>query len=108
MNAVTNTFSTTSRLMFHDYGGHAFTAQLARGMARLGHRCTYVSFAEFATPKGRVGGHDIDPPGFAAQQLSIGQAFDKENLIKRSRQQLAYARLAAQQVLADRPTVVIS
>jgi glycosyltransferase involved in cell wall biosynthesis len=108
MNAFSNTLATTTQVLFHDYGGHAFTAQLARGMARLGHRSTYVSFAEFATPKGRVGGHDIDPPGFDAQQLSIGQAFDKENLIKRSRQQVAYARLAAQKVLADRPTIVVS
>ncbi len=108
MNAISNALSTTSRLMFHDYGGHAFTAQLARGMARLGHSTTYVSFAEFATPKGRVAGHEVDPPGFTAHELSIGQAFDKENLVRRSRQQLLYARLAAQQVLEQQPTTVIS
>jgi len=97
-----------SRILFHDYGGHAFTGQLARAMAELGHRSNYISFAEFSTPKGRVEGHDVDPPGYEVHQLSIGQPFDKENLLKRSRQQLTYARLAAQQVLALRPTTVIS
>lgn len=108
MNALSSTLSTASRLMFHDYGGHAFTAQLARGMARLGYNATYVSFAEYATPKGRVGSHDVDPAGFSAQQIFLGEAFDKDNLIRRSRQQVAYGRLAAQKVLADRPSTVVS
>lgn len=108
MNATSSTTRPASRIMFHDYGGHAFTAQLARRMARLGHSSTFVSFAEFATPKGRVTGHEVDPIGFEAKQLSIGQPFDKDNLVRRSRQQVAYAKLAAEQVLARRPTTVVS
>lgn len=97
-----------SRLLFHDYGGHAFTAQLARSMARLGYRSTYMSFADFATPKGRVGRTELDPPGFAAHQLTIGRPFDKENLAARGRHELLYARVAARKVIEERPTTVIS
>jgi len=95
-------------LLFHDYGGHAFTAQLARAMARRGHEVNYVSFGEFATPKGRVEASDGDPPGFRAEVLSIGEPFDKDNLLRRRRQQQKYARLAAARVREHRPRVVIS
>ena len=100
--------SKNTSLLIHDYSGHAFTSQLARNMARLGHRTNYISFAEFSTPKGRVAGGEVDPPGYEARQISIGQAFDKENLINRARQQVMYARRAAEQVIALEPKVVIS
>lgn len=108
MNAISKTVSAASRLLFHDYGGHAFTAQLARQMARLGHHSTYLSFADFDTPKGRVDRADDDPPGFVARQLSLGKPFDKDNLLRRGLQQAAYARLAAERLLAERPATVIS
>jgi glycosyltransferase involved in cell wall biosynthesis len=97
-----------SRLLVHDYGGHAFTAQLARQLARRGHRTTYLSFADFVTPKGRVDLHAVDPPLFEARQLSIGRRFDKDNLLVRRYHEHLYARLVARQVLAANPTTVIS
>jgi glycosyltransferase involved in cell wall biosynthesis len=95
-------------LFFHDYGGHAFTAQLARAMARRGYDVTYASFDEFATPKGRVSGHEADPVQFKAIGISLGEYFDKDNLIKRLRQQARYATLAAEAVEKARPSLVIS
>lgn len=99
---------TPKHIMFHDYGGHAFTAQLARHIARSGIRCTYVSFKGFATPKGRTERRASDPAAFKAVQIDIAQPFDKDNLLKRHGQQRAYARLAADCVLSERPQIVVS
>jgi glycosyltransferase involved in cell wall biosynthesis len=97
-----------TRLFFHDYGGHGFTAELARALAGRGHEVTYASFGAFDTPKGRVEGTDADPEDFRAITLDIGEPFDKDNLIRRQYQQIAYARVAAEAVVAERPHVVVS
>lgn len=96
------------RILFHDYGGHGFTAQIAREMARRGAMVRYLSCASFPTPKGRVERRDGDADTFGAEQLSLPQAVDKDNLLRRHRQQLRYAHLAAARVRAWRPDIVFS
>ncbi|KRA45696.1 glycosyltransferase family 4 protein [Devosia sp. Root635] len=105
---MTQTFDATFKIVFHDYGGHAFTAHIAREMARRGVRTHYMSFGSFATPKGKVDGRGGDPELFSAEQLSISAPFDKENLIRRRQQQIEYARVAAAKVLEQKPDVVFS
>lgn len=97
-----------THILFHDYGGHAFTAQIARHMARRGFKSTYASFSGFATPKGRTGNSAGDPNGFRTLQFNISEPFNKDNLIKRRSQQLEYAKLAAARVVEERPDIVVS
>ncbi|MDB5528491.1 MAG: hypothetical protein JWR51_1594 [Devosia sp.] len=96
------------KLLLHDYSGHAFTAQLGRALACRGIEVVYASFEGFETPKGRVAGMTDDPASFRAVQVSISGKFDKDNLLKRHRQQLEYARRIRELVLAERPDVVLS
>jgi colanic acid biosynthesis glycosyl transferase WcaI len=95
-------------IVFHDYGGHAFTAQIARHLAGRGMNVTYLSFSGFGTPKGRVLQQDDDPATFCAEQISLGAPVNKDNLPKRLWQQHQYARKAAAWVLRERPSIVVS
>ena len=96
------------KILLHDYSGHAFTAQLARQFAKLGNQVVYVSFAGFASPKGRVGAGLSDPPGFKAVELDLDTRFDKENLFRRGWQQRQYVRRVKALALEERPDAVIS
>ena len=42
------------RVVVHDYVGHPFQAQLARGLAARGHAVLHVHCSSFVTGKGRV------------------------------------------------------
>lgn len=95
-------------IVVHDFSGHAFTAQLARELARRGNRIDYVSCAAFASPKGDVGRRPDDPSGFRAHPLGAGGIIDKENLIRRFRQERAYGAAAARLVSALGADVVLS
>ncbi|KKB09794.1 glycosyltransferase family 4 protein [Devosia chinhatensis] len=105
---MSTSFDKRCKIFFHDYGGHAFTAQIARAMAKRGADVLYASFGGFATPKGKVDGESTDPTGFRAEQITISEPFDKDNLLRRQRQQIEYARIAAAKVLAERPDIVFS
>lgn len=105
---MTETFDPSFKIIFHDYGGHAFTAHIAREIARRGARTHYMSFGSFATPKGKVEGRGGDPDQFSAEELNISAPFDKDNLVRRRQQQIEYARVAAAKVLAQRPDIVFS
>ena len=96
------------KILVHDYCGHAFTAQLARQLAWMGHETVYASFADFATPKGRTAQVAGDPAGFKAVEVHLNAPFDKENLLRRALQQRDYARRVSALVRAERPDVVIS
>lgn len=96
------------RVLFHDYGGHAHTARLARALCAHQLDVSYVSFAGFSTPKGMVGAAPDDPDNFKATQLDIGRPFDKDNLLRRLLQQHEYARTLMRFVAAEAPDVVIS
>ncbi|EQD56305.1 hypothetical protein B2A_05326, partial [mine drainage metagenome] len=53
---------TGMHLLIHDYGGHAFIVQLARALARRGHRVTLLYNASNpTTPKGGLARRDDDP-----------------------------------------------
>jgi colanic acid biosynthesis glycosyl transferase WcaI len=96
------------KLLLHDYTGHAFTAQLGRALASGGIEVVYVSFKGFETPKGRVAGMAGDPASFRAVQVGISGQFDKDNLLRRHRQQLDYARRIRALVMSEKPYVVLS
>lgn len=95
-------------VLFHDYGGYGFTAQIARHLARKGMSTAYFSFGGFGSPKGRVGRTATDPDCFTVDEINISKPVNKDNLLKRYRQQIEYARTAAARVIAERPKIVVS
>ncbi|HEV7719120.1 MAG TPA: glycosyltransferase family 4 protein [Arsenicitalea sp.] len=96
------------KLLFHDYGGHAHTARLARALCRYGFDVSFVSFQGFSTPKGSVCARPDDPKNFSASQIGISAPFDKDNLARRMLQQREYARALRAFALAEAPDVIIS
>jgi len=95
------------KVLLHDYSGHAHTVRLARAVSELGYQASYVSFAGFPTPKGKVDGEG-GASGFRATQLNISRPFDKDNLLRRLVQELEYASVLEQHVAAERPDVIVS
>lgn len=95
------------KVLLHDYSGHAHTVRLARAVSELGYQASYVSFAGFPTPKGKVDGEG-GASGFKATQLNISRPFDKDNLLRRLVQELEYASVLEQHVAAERPDVIVS
>lgn len=93
------------KVLLHDYGGHPFTMQLGRALARRGHLVVYSWFSGFSCPKGDPSGRD---ERFVARPLTLGRAFDKDNLLRRAAQQLQYAPLIARLIRAECPDVVLS
>lgn len=96
------------KIIVHDFSGHAFTAQLARALAVRGHDVLYASFGGFQTPKGKTTRREGDPASFRAKELVLPETFDKDNLLRRRRQQVAYAKAIAGLVREERPDVVLS
>jgi len=96
------------RLIIHDYAGHAFTAQLARRLAEIGHNVLYISFADFGTPKGRVDREERDPPAFRTRSIRGTVPFNKENLLMRWRAERAYARMVCTVIEAEGADVILS
>lgn len=93
------------KVLLHDYGGHPFTMQLGRALARRGTQVVYSWFSGFSCPKGDPSGHD---ERFSPRPLTLGRPFDKDNLLRRAAQQLQYAPLIARLIRAERPDAVLS
>ena len=96
------------RLLIHDYSGHPFQVQLSRALAARGHVVRHVHFQDFQTPKGPLERQNDDPAGFSVTGLSLGEAFQKYNFIKRRQQEIAYGRLLADCVLDFQPDIFVS
>lgn len=96
------------RIVLADYSGHAFTAQLARALARRGHRVLHLHFAEFQTPKGRLARCPDDPPDLAFRAISIGGPFAKHRLLRRRFQEAEVGRRFAARVREFVPDAVIA
>lgn len=80
------------RILVNDFSGHPFQAQLARQLARNGHDVLHVHFSEFQTPKGNLTLNDGDPQSLAFEQVTLGEPFAKQSLVKRRRQEIWYAK----------------
>ncbi len=80
------------RILLHDYTGHAFQADLARQLARLGHEVLHASCASFPAPKGCLARRDDDAPGLTFTTLRMARGFAKYSFVRRWQQERAYAR----------------
>ena len=97
------------KILLSDYAGHAFTAQLARGLAHRGHDVTYVYFAASTeTPKGETDRLPDDPATLRMLSIQGGERLIKGSFWKRRRQDLHYAKAAARLIEQLKPHVVLS
>ena len=97
------------RIVVHDYSGHAFPVQLSRALATRGHTLLHLYSTDFETPKGgRLQTANSDSSGLTIRGLSIGERLRKESFFKRRRQERAFGRTVAREILSFSPDVVIS
>jgi glycosyltransferase involved in cell wall biosynthesis len=96
------------RLLVHDYSGHPFQVELSRALAGRGHEVHHFYASFFQTPKGPLARRDRDPPNFHIAGHDLGEPFAKYSFLKRVRQEIAYGRLMAREVVRLKPDVVIS
>jgi colanic acid biosynthesis glycosyl transferase WcaI len=95
------------RLVVHDYSGHPGQVHLSRELARRGHHVEHQYCASYTTGRGATERRDGDPDSFAVRALELGSEFARYSPIARLRQELQYARLSAQAILAARPDVAV-
>ena len=96
------------RIALHDYGGHPFSFELSRELARRGHEVRHFFFAEDMGPKGDRRRSSSDPTNFSIEPISIGRAYSKKNLIRRRQADIFYGKLASQRIASFAPDVTIS
>lgn len=96
-------------ILINDFGGYAFTAQLSRQMARLGHEVVH-SFCDSltTTPKGTLGLRADDPDNLSFYPIQLHQPMNKYSLFRRFVQEIEYGNKVACLVRDVKPDVVIS
>ncbi|MDP8989711.1 MAG: glycosyltransferase family 4 protein [Acidobacteriota bacterium] len=96
------------RILIHDYAGYPFPLDLSRELAQRGHQVWHVHFQDIQQIKAGCMSESKNEGSLTILGLTLGETFDKHSLFKRRSQDLRYARLAASQIAAFRPEVVLS
>lgn len=96
------------RVVVHDYFGHAFPAQLARGLAKRGHDVLHLHCSSFVSGKGRLERTAGDPSGVEFRAVDLGQPFAKYDVVLRVVHERKTARALAQLLRDYRPEAVLS
>lgn len=95
-------------VLIHDFGGHAFTVQLARRMAERGHEVHYVFSVSVLTPQGELDRKPNDPDSLHLYPIDLGQQMERHNLRKRRETEMEHGRRVAQIIRQVQPQVVLS
>jgi colanic acid biosynthesis glycosyl transferase WcaI len=98
------------RILVHDYAGHAFTVQLSRELARLGHEVMHCYSVNLpTTPQGVNEKRADDPETFYSQPIDLGRQIDKQNYKKLFlKDDPDHASQVGEVIAAFKPAVVIS
>lgn len=96
------------KIVVHDYSGHPFQVELARELARRGHRVHHCYSDSIQTPQGALQPLPGDPATFSVQPVSLGRRLAKYSYVQRWRAERRYAGLLADRIAAQAPDVVIS
>lgn len=91
------------QITVNDYAGHPFQIQLARALADLGHRVTFLYCSTNVTPHGNL---VADRPGLEVIGISTGAGFDKYRVGRRALHELRYG-LACARIQRRRPADVV-
>jgi glycosyltransferase involved in cell wall biosynthesis len=95
-------------IVVHDYAGYPFTLQLAEVFAAQGFRVVYFHLADLQSLKAGCMAESELRGRLQIQAISLGEAFHKDGLLTRRRQDLKYAAMVCQQIASIKPDVVIS
>ncbi len=96
------------RILIHDFGGHAFTIQLARKLADRGHEIHYAHSASVITPQGDLNRKDTDSPSLQLYPIDLGHQIDRTNLRKRRESDIQHGHKVADLVKSIKPEIVLS
>jgi glycosyltransferase involved in cell wall biosynthesis len=96
------------KILNHDYAGHAFQIELSRELARRGHEVIHAYNASDTTPKGPMVRHEDDLPNFQIRGLTLSETVAKGSLVKRWKQERAYAKIAVSLLREVAPDMVLS
>lgn len=94
-------------IVIHDFAGHPFQLQLARRLARNGHRVHHLYCASLVGARGDCAKREDDPGGLSIRGLTVGLPIDKGRLVRRWMAERRYGRLAAGRIAGIGPDVVL-
>lgn len=94
-------------LALHDFAGHPFTADLARGLAATGLEVTYLSCSGVAAGHGDLARRPDDPPGLRFIDVDATE-FERYSFVGRLRSEERYGRRVADVVSLLHADVVLS
>src|SRR5437870_6731303 len=95
------------RLIVHDFGGFAFSAQLSSALAGRGHDVLYLHSKGFRPNK--LGRHGQPPPGrLASEAIHIGRPARAALGLRRLSDERKYGEMLAIRIADFRPNVVMS
>jgi glycosyltransferase involved in cell wall biosynthesis len=96
------------RIVLHDFGGYAFSAELARSLASREHDVLYLYGSAFNTPRGRVSIGAHEPPMLSMGLIDMRESFRGRASIGRLVQERRYGRILGQRIREHRADVVVS
>ena len=93
-------------IIIHDYGGYAFSLQLAETLAQNGHKTLYLhggqmQIVQRSKSSSKVSTLDI-------QGMPLQKSFPKYSLVKRRQQEIYYGRWLVAEAQKFKPDVIIS
>ena len=94
-------------VVIHDFAGHPFPAQLARRLARNGHRVHHLYCASLVGARGDLSRREDDPGRLSIAGLGTGRPLAKADLVRRFLDERRYGRLAAGRIARLAPDVVL-
>lgn len=96
------------RILVHDFGGHAFTIQLARKLADRGHEVHYAHSASVVTPQGDLTRKDTDSQTLHLYPIDLGHQIDRTNLRKRRESDIQHGHKVADLIKSIKPDLILS
>lgn len=95
------------KILVNDHSGHAFTIQLARQIAIIGHEVIYTCSANFQSPKGPLEKQITDSPNLQIELIYYDKQFHKYSIIKRRKQELEFAVKLISIIKLNKPEVIL-
>jgi len=95
-------------VLIHDFGGHAFTIQMARRLAERGHEVHYAFSVSVLTPQGELERKPNDSDTLHLHPIDLGQQMERHNLRQRRESEMEHGRRVAEIIRRVRPQVVLS
>jgi colanic acid biosynthesis glycosyl transferase WcaI len=96
------------RVNLHDFTGHPFQVQLARGLAARGHDVLHLYAGQYVTGRGRLEVTTDDPETLRIEALVARLPMEKYSPVGRTRFELAYADAWRERIAREPFDVVVT